>query len=181
MQAIQSDEMAAAIAEHYRALANPDHTAKEAAALRKKIAGGEKTIGAITRRLGDTSAPDALLRQIEALEAEREAAVGQLAAMESRASEVRAMRSITPGMVHAMLDRLADDIGVAPPEALKDALAGIVERIELSPETFEAAITYRIAPASKPASRWRPHGDSCFAPVFTRTDRFTARHNRRAA
>lgn len=131
--------------------------------------------------LGVAEAVARLLRQIEALEAEREAAVGQLAAMESRASEVRAMRSITPGMVHAMLDRLADDIGVAPPEALKDALAGIVERIELSPETFEAAITYRIAPASKPASRWRPHGDSCFAPVFTRTDRFTARHNRRAA
>lgn len=105
----------------------------------------------------------------------------RLAALDEQSQEAKALRAISPRAVKGMLERLADDMSAAAPEALKDALPGIVERVELSPETFEAAITYRIGPASKPASRWRPHGDSCVTPVFTRTDRFTVKHNRRAA
>ena len=69
-------------------------------------------------------------------------------------------RSVTPETVKVMLATLADDMAAAPPDALKEALRSVVERIELSPDTFVASITYRVTPAVKAGSSWRPHGDS---------------------
>jgi len=180
LESLSSDEMAEAVADHYRALANPKAMASESAALRREIADGEKRIAKLTMLLSDTTAPGALLRQIEAIDADRQSALAKLKLQEEESESVKMLRQITPKTVKNMLGLLADDMTNAPPAALKDALPSIVKRIELSPGTFEAVITYHVGPAEKAGSRWRPHGDSSLNPVFTMSRVTQIHHNRRA-
>lgn len=173
-----SGVMVDAIAMHYRRIAEaPDDTAKEAAALRRQIAESEKRIGRLTELLAQTSAPEALLRQIEALEAERRGAAEALASLDSRKS----LRAVSAAGVRAMLDGVSKALQSAPPEALRDMLRAIVAQVTLDPATWDAVVSYRIAPAVKAGSSWRPHGDSCVTPVFTHDSTVRIRHNRRAA
>lgn len=154
-----SDEMAEEIAAHYRRLSEPAKDAsRETAAMKRKVADIEKRIARLTNLLSETTAPEALLRQIETLEAER---AGMLAALESQtadASMARALRNVSAEDVKRMLAGVAEDLNAAHPESLRDTLRQVVDRVVLDPVTFDAAITYRIEPAVKAGSSWRPHG-----------------------
>jgi septal ring factor EnvC (AmiA/AmiB activator) len=156
-----SDELAQEISDHYRELSEPAKDAgREAAALRRKIADIEKRISRLTALLSETTAPEALLRQIEALEAEREAVIGSLNGLTDDAKMARAMRIISVEDVKRMLAGIAEDLNAARPELLRDTLRQVIKGVTLDPLTFDAAITYRIDPAVKAGSSWRPHGDS---------------------
>jgi hypothetical protein len=48
-----------------------------------------------------------------------------------------------------MLNVIAADMNASDPESLRDALRQLIDSIELSPESFEAVLTYRVGPASK--------------------------------
>ena len=156
-----SDELAQEIADYYRKLSEPTKDAgREAATMRRRMVDIEKRIGRLTMLLSETSAPEALLRQIEALEAERETAIESINSLTSDATMGREMRAIGILEVKRMLEGLAEDLSAARPELLRDTLRQVIEGVTLDPLTFDAAITYRIAPAVKAGSSWRPHGDS---------------------
>jgi site-specific DNA recombinase len=156
-----SDELAQEIANHYRKLLEPAKDAgRETANLRRKIADIEKRIGKLTTLLSETTAPEALLRQIEALETEREIVISSLNGLTADATVARTMRKINVEDVKQMLARVAEDLNAARPESLRDTLRQVIEGVKLDPLTFDAAITYRIDPAVKAGSCWRPHGDS---------------------
>ena len=177
-----SDEMAAEIAEHYRKLSAPaKDVGREAGAQKKKAADIEKRIARLAALLSETSAPEALLRQIEGLEIERAGVLSSLDSLVADASVVRALRNVSVEDVKRMLAGVVADLNAARPESLRDALRQVLDRVVLDPVTFDAVITYRVGPASKAGSSWRPHGDSCINPVFLATDSVRLRHNRRAA
>jgi len=182
IERFSSDELAEEIAAHYRRLSAPPKDAgRETAAMRRKVSDIEKRIGRLTALLSETTAPEALLRQIEALEAERNASVESVDGMAANASMARVLRNVTAHDTKRLLAGMAEDLNAAHPETLRDTLRQVVERVELDPVTFDASITYRIGPAVKAGSSWRPHGDSCVNPVFSATDTVRIRHNRRAA
>lgn len=149
--------------------------------MRKQIAETEKRIARLANLLSETTRPEALLRQIEVLESER---AGQLAALEAMTADLgmaRMLRNVSAADVKRMLAGVAEDLNESRPESLRDTLRQVIESVVLDPETFEASITYRLGPAVKAGSSWRPHGDSCVNPVFKTTDVVQIRHNRRAA
>jgi site-specific DNA recombinase len=161
IERFSSDEMAEEIAAHYRRLAERAvDTGQETAAMRRRMAEIERRIAKLTALLAETTAPGALLRQIEAMEAERDALASSLEGCEGETRAARAMRNLSASDVKRMLTAIAEDLNAARPEDLQDTLRQILERVVLDPDTFDAVITYRIAPASKAGSRWRPHGDS---------------------
>ena len=182
IERFSSDELAEEIAGHYRKLSEPAKDAgREVATMRRKTADIEKRIGRLTALLSETTAPEALLRQIEALEAERTAAIESVNGLSADAGMARALRNVSIEDIKRLLSGVAEDLNAAHPESLRDTLRQVVEQVELDPVTFDAAITYRIGPAVKAGSSWRPHGDSCINPVFSGTDTVRIRHNRRAA
>lgn len=159
--AFSSDELAASIAEHYRKLAEPAKAAgNEVAAMRRKIDDTEKRIARLANLVAETTAPEALLRQIETMEAERAAQIKTLDALTADAGVLRPLRNIGAEDVKRLLAGVAEDMNAANPESLRDTLRQVVERVALDPETFEASISYRIDPAKKAGSSWRPQGDS---------------------
>ncbi|MCX8016498.1 MAG: recombinase family protein, partial [Rhodocyclaceae bacterium] len=166
-----SDEMATEIAAHYRRLAEQAKDAgRDTAAQRRKIGDLEKRIARLANLLSETATPAALLRQIEVLEAERSEMIATLENHESDASMARALRNVSADDVKRLLAGIADDLNAASPESLRDTLRQVIDRVVLDPVTFDASITYRIEPAVKAGSSWRPHGDSRMTPVFVAID-----------
>ncbi len=150
MEQLQSEPMAQAIADHYRALAkNAEKKPDEAGPLKRRISEIEKKVARLADLVSETRTPDALLRQIEALEDERDGLVGCLDGLESERAASRLLRAVTAADVRRMLEGLTADLNARDPEALKDALREIVEKIELSPETFEAVVYFHFGPAVK--------------------------------
>ncbi|MEW6612723.1 MAG: recombinase family protein [Pseudomonadota bacterium] len=179
---LQSEPMAAGIAAHYRNMAKAKDTRPDdAAAMKRRIAEIDKKTARLADLVSETRTPEALLRQIEALEDERTRLLESLESMENERIAARALREITAADVRRMLRRLAEDMNAADPESLRDALRSAVEKIELSPESFEAVIYLRFGPASKSGELLAsPRGAEQF-PAFRTDVRVRVPHNRRRA
>ena len=177
---LQAEPMAAGIAAHYRRLAKTkDTTPDEAAAIKRRIVELDKKIGRLADLVSETSAPEALLRQIETLEDERTRATESVASLETDRAIAKTMRDITPADVRRLLRALAADMQQANPESLRDSLRTAVERIELSPETFEAEIHLRFGPASKSGELLASPRSTEQFPAFRMAARVLIPHNRR--
>lgn len=179
---LQAEPMAAGIAAHYRRLAKAtDASQDDAAAKKRRIGEIEKKIGRLADLVSETRTPAALLRQIETLEDERDRILQSLESMESERAAARVLRDITAADVRRMLRGLANDMSAANPESLRDELRNTVEKVELSPENFEAVIHLRFGPASKSGEQVAsPRGIEEF-PAFQTSARVQVQHNRRRA
>ena len=89
------------------------------------------------------------MRQIEALEAQRAEIASQIADLDNIQATSKALSELSAADVRRLLGRLMEDMAAADPEIMRDALRSLVERIELSSETYEAVIHYSIGPATK--------------------------------
>ena len=69
--------------------------------------------------------------------------------MESDRAIADTLRDISVTAIRRMLSGVAEDISTAAPENLRDTLRQAVDRVELSPDDFEAVIHLRFGPASK--------------------------------
>ena len=88
-----------------------------------------------------------------------------LESMEDERAASRALRDITATDVRRMLRGLVNDMNAADLESLRDELRNAVEKVELSPDSFEASIHLRFGPASKSGELLAsPRG---FEPRFT--------------
>jgi DNA invertase Pin-like site-specific DNA recombinase len=89
-----------------------------------------------------TDTPGPLLRQMEAVEAERVHLVEQIAAEEAEAAERAALAKITEHEVRRLLVEQAAAIEQADPAAMRAALHGLLDRVEL--DGGELRVRYRI-------------------------------------
>ena len=174
---IAGDAFAGAVLEHYRHQAKPATRDTARSKLAARLTEIDRQSEKLAGLLGETSAPGALLRALEKLEAERESIVGQLDAAAADEKTRAALRSLSLDDVKRFLAGIASQME-SEPELLKEAIAGIVDSVTLDPATFEARVTYKIAnlTGDKVAS---PRGSELI-PGFVAHSAVVIPHRRRA-
>ena len=68
--------------------------------------------------------------------------------MESERAAMKACAEITPDTVRKLLRTILTELNDYP-ERLRDEIHQLIDRVELSPETFDAVPKYRISPLVK--------------------------------
>lgn len=141
---IAGDAFAKAVLDHYAVQAKPATRDTARAKLSSRVAEIDRQSEKLAGLLGETTAPAALLRSLEKLEAERESVTTQLDAATADEKTRAALRSLKLDDVKLFLAGIAKQMD-AEPELLKAELAGIIEQVTLDPATMEANVTYKIA------------------------------------
>lgn len=143
---LSSPQLVSKIIEHYHAIAKTledDGTTKITAAKLRDI---ERKIDRLTDTLAQTTTPRPILSKIEALEQEREVLRQRITEDEYSRKSMRNLRAIKPADVRSFFDTMLQNLESTTLESLKEGLQRLIERVELSPTTLEAVITYRFAP-----------------------------------
>lgn len=145
--ALDSDETATAIAEHYRKQSqDTDSVKNEIEALARQLADNDRKASKLADLITQTTAPTALLRQIEILEGEREKLAERLEALEAENKASHELANLKPADVRKFLRLLADEMRRDEnSEAYRDMLRQMVEKIELSPDSFKAKVVLRFS------------------------------------
>jgi DNA invertase Pin-like site-specific DNA recombinase len=141
---IAGDDFAKAVLAHYAEQAKPATKDATRAKLTGRLAEIDRQATKLAGLLGETTAPQAILRQIEKLEAERENVAEQLEAAAEDEKTRATLRSLTLADVKRFLSGIASQME-AEPELLKEAISGIVDKVVLDPASMEAVVTYKIA------------------------------------
>jgi DNA invertase Pin-like site-specific DNA recombinase len=118
----------------------------ESKALDARLRDLTRSIDRVSALLVETTAPAALLRSIEVWEAERTLVLDRKLHLEERARGAARMRNVRPADVRRLLKHLAEDLESRDRSALKDALARLIQAVELDPETLACTMRYQIAP-----------------------------------
>ena len=113
--------------------------------LKRRMIEINKKTAKLADLLTKTTAHAALLRQIESLEKERDGIGLKLASMESERTAMKACAEITTDTVRKLLRTILTELNDYP-ERLRDEIHQLIDRVELSPETFDAVPKYRISP-----------------------------------
>lgn len=131
--------------------------------------------GAISRMMdlaGQLATPGPALRKVEELERERVHLLAEISRLERDYQARVQLRQVTEHHVRALLVGLEARIRDADRPQLKDALVGMIERIELDPDTLACTIRYRIAAGSgrdgnpNTGLGSAPCGDATLTPVI---------------
>ncbi len=138
------DDFAKALLAHYTEQAKPATKDATRAKLAARIAEIDRQASKLSGLLGETSAPQAILRQIEKLEAERENVADQLEAATEDEKTRATLRSLTLADVKRFMSGIAAQLE-AEPDLLKETISGIVDKVVLDPASMEAVVTYKIA------------------------------------
>lgn len=174
---IAGDAFAGAVLDHYRQQANPATRDTARAKLAARLAEIDRQSEKLAGLLGETSAPQAILRTLEKLEAERESIVCQLDAVAADEKTRAALRNLKLDDVKRFLAGIASQMD-AEPGLLKEAIGSIVDKVVLDPTSMEAVVTYKIAnlTGDKVAS---PRGSELI-PGFVAHSAVVIPHRRRA-
>lgn len=124
----------------------------ELRALREKVQALSIKADKLAALASESETPRPFLAQIKVVEREREAASKELDALEELERESSMLGTISEREVRKLLSGLAGHMAQAERGALKDLLAGIIDKIELDPATMQARIFYRISAANALAS-----------------------------
>jgi len=121
-------------------------------------------LNARIHRMGELAAecdaPRVFFEKMRESERERESLLAELEEAEAEERTAEALRTISAPDVRRILDGLAEHLESLDREAMKDFLAGLIERIELDEAAAQCRIHYRISTGDKLAS---PRG---FEPRF---------------
>jgi len=128
--------------------AAPGGEARQLEKIEQDIAALDRQTSRLTDLLTETTSPDALLRKIEKIEADRGRLIERAEAVREEAHRAQELRRVKESDVRVMLAGLAEDMPAMPPELLGDFVRGLTERITLDPSTFQGEIHYRIAVSS---------------------------------
>ena len=146
-QDLQTPESVALIGDAVRRLAGTPHDVKRIPAIERAIATLTTRIGRVVDLTAKTDDPTPYLRRVTELETEREGLVAELARQRSDVAQGLKMERITDADVRAMLTTLLDEMraqqeaGAVP--ALRDALAGMIDKVELDVDATRCSIHYR--------------------------------------
>ena len=92
----------------------------------------------------ESEAPRPFLEQIRIAERQREVLQAELDVIEADQRSAAVLRAISEGEIRKLLAELADHLDHVDRSALKELIAGIMDRIELDPTSMECRIHYRI-------------------------------------
>ena len=147
MSDISNPAMCESIAARYRNLAKADVSDKQRDQLARRAETLERKIGKLADLISETTAPAALLRQIEASEAERDSVLAELAEAADQAKHARALRDISAQDVARTLAGIAEEMGSETVEALHDRLRSVLQQVILDPDSGEMRLRYRVGEA----------------------------------
>lgn len=115
----------------------------------------ERKIGRLADLISETTAPAALLRQIEVLESERDELLARIDGLESERTMARTLRDISAADVRRMLRGLADDMNAADPESLQDTLRQTAVKTQIRSSPCHPVQTpARQRPGARPPPPW---------------------------
>lgn len=135
---LQSSAFVKAVTQAARALRKQD----DASELRAALKSTEQRLARLMPLLEQTETPGPLLRQMESLELERGRIEQVIADHEAERARREALAGIGELEVRRLLVERAAQIEEADPETLRDALAGLLSRVEFDGD--ELRIHYRI-------------------------------------
>jgi site-specific DNA recombinase len=121
-------------------------------AQRDRIAELTARIAKLADLAAQIDTPRPFLEKIHAAEQERDALLAQLTEAEETQKQAEVMHAISAADVRGILAGLAEQLETADREGLKDFLAGLIERIDLTADGSECVIHYRINTGDKLAS-----------------------------
>ncbi len=137
-------------------------------------------VAEVLRALEADDLAGAIAEHFQRLSKERDGIEVKLVSMESERAAMKVCADITPDTVRRLLRTILNDLNDNP-DGLRDAIHQLIDRIELSPETFEAVMYYRISPLVKSGELVAsPRRDELF-PAFRADVRVQVPHNRRRA
>lgn len=84
------------------------------------------------------------LREIEALERQRSLALAEINRLEQEYRQADALRDTGADDIRRLLSTVVDNMASMSADYLKDLIANLVEKVVLSPATFEYRIHYRV-------------------------------------
>lgn len=172
-------EVVEAFTREVRAIQDAMQDAKDLAAAKDALAAVEKRQRRLLALLEEADEPQALLRQVDASERERRAAVERIARAEDALVDARVVTAVTEEEVRQLLAGMAGALAELPREALKDALRGWLSRVELDPVTRAGRITYRLALARDKVASPRRAGS--IPAIYATGPTFAVRRHRRPA
>ena len=158
---MQSIEFAAAVADSVRGEA-PDVNAP----ISKVQAELATVVGHIAKAqtfMLQAEEPGVWARKLDALERDRQRLSADLASLKEEAQLSSALVNLTPQTVLTILEEQADRIVDTPRERLKGLLQGMIDRIDLDPDTLACSVRYRVAAETNRVSMVLPRG---FEPRF---------------
>lgn len=169
---LQADEVVDELRKRIQALYAEDLEADELQALERAIAELSRNIERVSSLLVETTAPQALLRSIEGWEAERTDLLNRKLQLEGRRAAAARMRQVRDSDVRRLLKHLADELRERDRPALKDAIARLVDVVELDPETYGCTMRFRIDPLKRGGKLASPRGVEAIPPfIFERSVR----------
>lgn len=165
-ESLQSAEVVQELRSRIQTLYADDVEADELKALEKAIAELSRNIERVSTLLVETSAPQALLRSIESWEAERTTLLDRKLHLVDRAQAAIRMRNVRESDVRRMLKHLADDLKERDRASLKDAIARLVEAVELDPESYRCSVRFRIDPLRRGGKVASPRGNELIPSIL---------------
>lgn len=152
---LQADETVERIMAAMRRIVDGPVDGRTLAAVEKKIGTLTAKVGRLVDLIADApaGAVAAYQRQVTEYEAERARLVDELAAMRARRDQARQAEAITAEQVRGLLSTLLAEMREAPAAQQRQALAGLVDKVELDPETLSCRLHYRLETGVKLASR----------------------------
>jgi hypothetical protein len=148
---LQCEKFVAELVREARRMASPP-PAHELEPLRRRVDELSARIAKLADLAAQIETPRPFLEKIKAAELKRQALMGQIAAAEGEHETARVLRAIGPADVRRILRSLAEQLEQSDRESIKDFLAGLMERVELTPDGHQCVIHYRIRTGDSLAS-----------------------------
>jgi hypothetical protein len=181
-EGLQSDEIVADLLRRIRALYAGRDSEDDGKAIERQLRELTRNIERVSALLTETTAPQALLRSIEGWETQRTELLDRKLAMEDRRGTAAKLRHVREADVRRLLKHLADDLEAQDPKGLKDAVARLVESVELDPATFSCTMRWRAMPPKSGGKLASPRGFEAIPPFEAAVDVAPNRkYTRRAA
>ena len=103
-----------------------------------------KKIDSLAAMLAETSAPTALLRQIEKYEAERSELENKLQTLDQQAAQSKVINSLTDNDVRKAIEHNVEAQDTLNRDDLKEFLGRLIESVTLNPTDLTCSLNYRI-------------------------------------
>ncbi len=117
----------------------------ELKALRDQVAALNAKADKLADLAAESETPRPFLEKIKEVERKRDGLVAELSKLEADKQAADVLRAVSAKEVRALLAGLAEHLDTVDRAALKEMLAGIIEKIELDPATMTARIHYRVS------------------------------------
>lgn len=152
---LQADETVDRIMGSMRRIVEGPVDGRTIAALEKRIATLSSKVGRLVDLIAEApaAAVGAYQRQITEYESERARLVDEVGQLRAERDRAKQAEAITPQQVRAMLSTLLSEMRESPAEQQRMAIAGLVEKVELDPDSLACRLHYRIETGVKLASR----------------------------